>query len=686
MTTTHHYRHQHNNTQDILSINKEDNESHSGTTHPKSSSPSLPSRTTTLSSTLFQILFSLLFFVYNVIKSTMRLASTLFQSSLYSVRRHPTTTAAAAQAQLLLSGNETLVQNETTYPSQPENTEVNECSSLSSSPNNNKLRNVTKLCSLERSLTPSTVSTISTFNSSPSPSPRSICSSSSRMKNTSSIHDTVLISTSPLQIKQETITFDNDCESSISTSRSPSSSSSSSMGGGSPLSLHSPRKTNQKNDITQRLFSTEIDSTATTTTSSASSSSSSPKRLISFITDIEGDGMYFDRFVYNSKILDFESVTPTFHDENQNNDAAYNYHDDYFPYEKRVIFKTNSNLNNNNDYNNKINNNDSILVCGGDMWDKGGSDLYVTRQLLSLQKRYGRHRVQFILGNRDINKMRILQELGVDSKMNHSNSSSSSSNGDNNGRNAFVHDGNSDNESLPVHGGVYWLHGSGLTGDTELIAKGKDLLLQNNNNHNIPMEEENVNDDLIPEEYVKAMVPSASAADRLRWMLKGTMGSPDAFELRRNELIQEKKFKIQYEKRKQNQHHHQQQQQQNETDDTHKIHVSDEEVVQSYKSSTHPLGVMGQYLRNGHLALQIGKVMFLHGSLPFTPDIVTKYKEYEKKKIDDDRSNINDIWSEVFEYAMPFATAVAKDTKDEDVCNEKKKVRTTSEWIDARMD
>ena len=103
------------------------------------------------------------------------------------------------------------------------------------------------------------------------------------------------------------------------------------------------------------------------------------------------------------------------------------------------------------------------------------------RQLLSLRRRYPR-RVHFLMGNRDINKMRIADELGTGSI------------------------GEQD-ESLPRHDGVYWLRNgvcSGLAADPESAA------------------------------------PSGSAAERLKWMLQRTMGSPDAFELRRRELWRER--------------------------------------------------------------------------------------------------------------------------------------------------
>ena len=127
---------------------------------------------------------------------------------------------------------------------------------------------------------------------------------------------------------------------------------------------------------------------------------------------MEGDGAYFDRFVEHSKVLGFRPITPSFGDSSRGSSDMWNlgkYDVNYFPYDKEVIFLHHTDDNNDNDDDDF--NSNSILVYGGDTWDKGnGSDLYVMRQLLSLQVRHP-HRVYLLMGNRDINKMRIVNEL-----------------------------------------------------------------------------------------------------------------------------------------------------------------------------------------------------------------------------------------------------------------------------------
>ena len=361
------------------------------------------------------------------------------------------------------------------------------------------------------------------------------------------------------------------------------------------------------------------------------------KRLISFISDIEGDAGYFNRFVKTSRILEFEEMEPNFSPGL-----------DYFPYNKRVVFHPTSTDEDEDDGNNvetnssDLINEDSsidmenpIIVIGGDMWDKGGNDLYVMRQVLSLQKRY-KSRVHFIMGNRDINKMRVLQELGICA--------------DQKG------DVNSD---LPPHGGVWWFKNTGLKGDPELIRQY--------------FQEEN--DDSQDCDTADALVPS-SPAERLKWMLRKTMGSPNAFEFRRNELQQEKEL---HASNQASEFANKKQEDMVEIE----IDVTDEEVVESYRTSCHPVhGVMGEYLSKAKLCLRIGGAMFMHGSLPITSTVLTTYDERIRSSIGDgpESERINDdtraesFWTWLFDYAMPFS---------EKNSSAAVKPVSTDEWIDA---
>eukprot|EP00434_Breviolum_minutum_P000218 symbB.v1.2.000181.t1/scaffold9.1/size550961/37 len=113
------------------------------------------------------------------------------------------------------------------------------------------------------------------------------------------------------------------------------------------------------------------------------------------------------------------------------------------------------------------------FVFGGDAVDHHAGDLQILDDLLSLKRRY-KERVHFIIGNRDVNKLRLPFELSE----------------------RFRKDW-----PLKEHPGVYWL----------TDKRPRDCLTEEVLNEN-------------------------SAVDHLKWILKETLGAGKAFECRREEL------------------------------------------------------------------------------------------------------------------------------------------------------
>jgi hypothetical protein len=95
----------------------------------------------------------------------------------------------------------------------------------------------------------------------------------------------------------------------------------------------------------------------------------STHKLVGYVTDIEGNFDYWKRYIALSKVLRRNKAT-----------GALELCDN------------------------------SQLVFGGDVCDRGPGDLRVVRELVQLKRKYP-ERVHFILGNRDVNKLRLDVEL-----------------------------------------------------------------------------------------------------------------------------------------------------------------------------------------------------------------------------------------------------------------------------------
>lgn len=319
--------------------------------------------------------------------------------------------------------------------------------------------------------------------------------------------------------------------------------------------------------------------------------------LVSCVTDIEGDKFYLDRYVDNSKILSWIPNEQK-KEETITTPAALSLYSssgippsDSFPYDRRIGFRDSN----------------SMLVFVGDVWDKGGFDLYVTRQLLDLKQRHP-NRVVWVLGNREINKLRMSQELGSPLP---SGSSSSPP-----------------EVSVPYHPGLTWFNGSGRVGDPE------------------------------------GNLPSMDPGERLRWILGKTMGSPDAMEYRRQELLWEANGCNDADSRC-----YGGEETETATKDS-EATISDLDVVRSYQESCHPNGEMGRFLSEGMLAAKVGPLLFVHGCLPLTKDAMAKAREEKTSNIG------SSIWDDLT-FCMPWIHKTHHDDRGED---QSEKLLTASDF------
>ena len=217
-----------------------------------------------------------------------------------------------------------------------------------------------------------------------------------------------------------------------------------------------------------------------------------------FLTDVEGNFDYFERYIQISRVLKWKDDQKT-----------------------ALEFKKDN----------------AMFVFGGDSQDKGIGDIRFTKLLLSLKEKYP-DRVEMIIGNRDANKMRLCSELHKDCL--------------------------DDPKVLTDASFPYW------------VEEGKRVTPQ-----------------MFLDKNDAANGGSANtAANRLRWMLKDTMGADGAFDRRREELSIIKNCK--------------------------KEEIPDYAVVESYLHQSDPKSkenFMLQYLQKGKLAYVFGCTMFVHGGL-----------------------------------------------------------------------
>jgi len=222
------------------------------------------------------------------------------------------------------------------------------------------------------------------------------------------------------------------------------------------------------------------------------------------------------------------------------------------------------------------------FVYGGDSVDKGPGDIRLCRALVDLKKQYPDH-VHLLVGNRDLNKIRFSSELS------------------------------DDDMERPIEDikRPFW----------DSNAKSYKEHLEEVKQTHAATKSDCTLDDL------------NTKTERLRWMLKHTLGCPDTFEFRREEIAYLDKIYGSYPP----------------TCETHEsspvptvLHrtndvdvdttkVTDEDVVESFNYEiNHSEGSLRQYLHHASIASIIGNTIFVHGAIDrltmrFVPSKYSKF-------------------------------------------------------------
>ena len=250
--------------------------------------------------------------------------------------------------------------------------------------------------------------------------------------------------------------------------------------------------------------------------SSAPTRSTATQLNVSFLTDVEGNWEYFVDFIKRSDALSF-AAGPTW--------AADGTVDLVLTDGWRFVF-------------------------GGDVCDKGGAvggTVRVVRSLLALKRKYP-SRVTILLGNRDLNKMRLTSEMEA-----------------------------SQLKQLDALPGPYWVAPAKRV-TLKMFLKRQLTALKG---EDLAQEEEEAAD----AELAELNTP----ANRLRYVLKETMGADGEFERRQTELAVLRGVRPE--------------------------EVTDEEVALSFTESVQEGGFMREFIHAGRLAEVIGNTLYCHGGL-----------------------------------------------------------------------
>jgi hypothetical protein len=246
---------------------------------------------------------------------------------------------------------------------------------------------------------------------------------------------------------------------------------------------------------------------------------------LSYLTDVEGNLNYFHSFIQRSRVLKFDSNTD--HSSLTLRDGAY-------------------------------------FCYGGDVFDRGPGDIRIANTLIRLKRRYP-DRVFLIMGNRDINKLRLASELHESDLRRNLN-------------------------ELP---GPYFMDATNRISVTMALKRRAGYSKE-------PVQLGDHVTSAADEELQSRLAPFNTPVNRLKYILEHTMGAPRAFEYRRQELAELRRGPTSFPASS----------------------ITDEDVLTSYRRSIDPARVdrgddafVYEYLRCAQLGLVFGDALIVHGGV-----------------------------------------------------------------------
>jgi hypothetical protein len=316
------------------------------------------------------------------------------------------------------------------------------------------------------------------------------------------------------------------------------------------------------------------------------------------VTDVEGNWEYFMSFVANCNVFEKEQqqqqqqhFPKTVHPKNKKTKSEDNLDDTVSPAQGSLLdnpdsFQNTNNNNNNDEFFLKLRDG-CYFVYVGDSVDKGPGDIRLCRTLVSLKQRYP-DRVVLLVGNRDLNKLRLTAELSQQDME------------------------RSIDEIPPPH----WdPKAPTLRQHLERVAAAASVATKSES-------DDTANTTTSTTTTVSTGLEQFNTrVERLKYMLLHTLGCAETFEFRRQELALMRTDPLQSSSNNNNS----------------LLGITDDEVLDSFLHEVeYPNGSLRQYLEHANVVAVIGNTLFAHGAVDvdtarFVPQLDSRFENPTSK-------------------------------------------------------